>query len=64
MSDNESLLGKIERVAITQDIEEVNEALSKGWMIIKASEEVIALDDGGKSTYITYHLGKPRKTNT
>ena len=64
MSSEDNELGKIERVATTQKIEEVNQALSNGWMIIKTCEDVVPLDDGGKTTYITYHLGKPRKIPT
>lgn len=64
MNNDENLLEKIERVVTVQSIEELNQALSHGWAILKVSEDVVILDDGGKTTYITYHLGKPRKIPT
>lgn len=61
MPDNNDFLGRVEKVATTQNIDDVNKALSNGWKIIKVSEEVFMLDDGGKSTHLTYHLGYPTK---
>lgn len=58
---DESQLNQIEKVVTTDNIDKVNEGLSKGWIILKVSEDVVAWEDGGKTTKQTYHLGKPKK---
>lgn len=53
-------LDEIVKVVTTDDIEKVNEGLSKGWVIMKISEDVIAWEDGSKTSKQTYHMGKPK----
>ncbi|MXF49411.1 hypothetical protein GR294_23235 [Raoultella sp. Lac2] len=61
MDADEGFLGSVEEVRTTEDIDQVNIALSKGWVIIKISESILAWDDGGKSSRVTYHMGRPKK---
>ena len=48
MSIDESPLGKIQEVRTVEDIEQVNEGLSKGWVILIITEETTVWDDGVK----------------
>ena len=60
MSIDESPLGKIQEVRTVEDIEQVNEGLSKGWVILIITQETTVWDDGSKSSRVTYHMGKPK----
>ena len=60
MSIDASPLGKIQEVRTVEDIEQVNEGLSKGWVILIITEETTVWDDGSKSSRVTYHMGKPK----
>ncbi|UOV19274.1 hypothetical protein [Pantoea agglomerans] len=51
----------IEKVHVTDKIDEVNAAIEKGWVIIKAVDSTIAWEDGGKTSVVQYHMGKLKK---
>lgn len=61
MSVDESVLAQIEEVRTTDDIEQVNLGLSKGWVILRITENVSVWDDGGKTSYVIYHMGRPKR---
>lgn len=61
MSEFGSDLGQIEKVHVTDKIEEVNAAMQKDWVILKISENTIAFDDGTKTSTVMYHMGKVKK---
>jgi hypothetical protein len=61
MSEESFDHSSIEKVHVTDKIDEVNSAIEKGWVIIKASESTIAWEDGGKTSVVNYHMGKLKK---
>lgn len=61
MSEESFDHSKIEKVHVTDKIEEVNAAIEKGWVILKASESTFAWDDGGKTSVVNYHMAKLKK---
>ncbi|MBE8857235.1 hypothetical protein F3H64_10935 [Enterobacter hormaechei] len=60
MSADENLLSKIQEVRTVEDVEQVNLGLSKGWVILMITESSTVLEDGSKSSLVTYHMGKPK----
>ncbi|MGM3312507.1 hypothetical protein ACS136_14460 [Enterobacter hormaechei subsp. steigerwaltii] len=60
MSADESLLNQIREVRTTEDVDEVNLGLSKGWVILMINENSTIWEDGSKSSRVTYHMGKPK----
>lgn len=60
MGDDVGDLGKIQEIRTTEDVEQANLGLSKGWQLLKITESVTAWEDGSKTSRVTYHLGRPK----
>ncbi|VYT93498.1 Uncharacterised protein [Metakosakonia massiliensis] len=60
MGDEVGDLGKIQEIRTTEDVEQANLGLSKGWLLLKITESVTAWEDGSKTSRVTYHLGRPK----
>jgi hypothetical protein len=61
MDDEGSELSKIQEIRTTDDVEQANQGLEKGWVLLKITENVFSWEDGGKTSKLTYHLGRPKK---
>lgn len=60
MGDVVSELGAIQEIRTTDDVSQANQGLAKGWVLLKITEDVISQEDGGKTSKVNYHLGRPR----